>query len=159
MYNRTLFFGFLALVLSTASLHYTKPTTEEKVKQSALYFIDPILLPYVLDYEKELRDRGVDIPTNQTYSVLLTRMPMRLAGIAIGMFNDSTVNVAINMSLWHTYTETEKRFLIYHELSHDVFNVEHNSCRLMITAMSGVNDVHEDFDVLMDELAQVIKCK
>lgn len=158
MPSRAILFLFLAIVLSTISLQLTKkPTTEEKVEKS-VYFIDPTLLPYVLDYEAELNDRGVQIPANQSFSVLLTRMPMRLAGIAIGMFNNTTVNVAINIRLWNTYTETQKRFLIYHELSHDVFNIEHDSCRLMVTAMSGVNDIYEDFDAIMDELANVIKC-
>lgn len=156
MNKRVLLFVLLGFLLTTAGLHYTKQTTKDKVETSPMYFIDPLLLPYVLDYEKELKDRGVSVPNNQSFSVLLSRMPVRIAGIAIGMRNDYAVNVAINIALWKSYTETEKRFLIYHELSHDIFNVEHNSCRLMVTSMVDVGD--EDFNAIMNELANLIKC-
>jgi hypothetical protein len=62
-------------------------------------------------------------------------------GISYGMNNDDKIEIYINPSSWEKFSKPMRYFLMYHELSHDVLNVDHlentplNDEKLMKTTM------------------------
>lgn len=58
-------------------------------------------------------------------------------GIAIGMNDDSKIEIYLNHKDWNKLTSSEKRKLLYHELIHDCYNLDHveNSCDIMASQL------------------------
>jgi hypothetical protein len=56
-----------------------------------------------------------------------------LSGMAIGMDDDSKIEIYIDYDDWNDLTRYEKRKLLYHELLHDCYNLEHvnDQCDIM----------------------------
>ena len=95
--------------------------------------INQPLKPYVFEYFAALRDCGLEFK-NQNFIVVFDGDIMRssLLGVARGMFNKDLVYVQINPRLWQTLTEKQRRHVIFHELSHDIFDVKHNEDLLLM---------------------------
>jgi hypothetical protein len=123
--------------------------TEEKV--NTFYYIDPLALEYVLDFQRDVKSIGLELQNdNKSFSVIIGRLPIRVAGIAIGMMNDKAVNVVLNIEVWNRCSKAEKKALVYHELAHDVFGLEHGTCDLMRGSLRPITDemVKELLDTL-----------
>tara|TARA_R110000803_G_scaffold175969_1_gene238530 strand:- start:6 stop:482 length:477 start_codon:yes stop_codon:yes gene_type:complete len=90
------------------------------------YELSKELQPYVFDYINTLDKFGIKFK-KQSFIVVFDAdiMGTPLVGEAKGMFNNDLVYVKINPKLWNQLTVKQKRHLIFHELSHDVFNIEH----------------------------------
>lgn len=90
------------------------------------YSISKELQPYVKEYLLTLDYHDIE-SKKQSFIVVFDADIMRtnLVGQAKGMFNDSLVYVIINPNLWSRLTVKQRRHLIFHELSHDMFNTEH----------------------------------
>ncbi len=56
-----------------------------------------------------------------------------LVGFANGMNDDTKIDIYLNYKFWKDLTEIEKRSVLYHELLHDCYNLEHvnDSCDLL----------------------------
>lgn len=96
-------------------------------QQKRAEYIAPQIKPYVDMYFKDLKRYGIKFEKKDfgvMFSTKLVGTPY--SGIAYGMFNDNLVYVAINPYQWLILGETERKYLIYHELSHDLFNLKHN---------------------------------
>lgn len=111
---RILLVGFLIIAIFTYKKDYK-------------YFVEPEIKPYVNEYIKLLKDNNVKVK-EQDFVVLFSHvMPApRIAGYAFGMFEDDFVMVNINPNIWVFLTKQQKRTLIFHELSHDLFNTLHS---------------------------------
>ena len=48
-------------------------------------------------------------------------------GISFGMFNDEIIDIYIDNSYWEKANSITRKKLIYHELGHDVLNLEHST--------------------------------
>ena len=126
-------------------------TAKEEKKVDTFYYIDPLVMEYVLDYERDIRSIGLELKNdNVSFSVIVGRLPIRVAGIAVGMLNDKAVNVVLNVSIWDSLSRAEKKALVYHELSHDVFGLKHGTCSLMSGSLREITDdmVKELLDTL-----------
>jgi len=126
-------------------------TAKEEKKVNTFYYIDPSVIEYVLDYERDIRSIGLELQNdNVSFSVIVGRLPIRVAGIAIGMMNDKAVNVVLNVAIWDSLSKAEKKALVYHELSHDVFGLRHGTCDLMSGSLREITDdmVKELLDTL-----------
>jgi len=90
------------------------------------YELSKALQPYVFDYLNTLDKFDIKFK-KQSFIVVFDADIMRtsLVGQAKGMFNDRLVYVKINPRLFGMLTHKQKRHLIFHELSHDLFNIEH----------------------------------
>ncbi len=90
------------------------------------YELSKELQPYVFEYLNTLEKYDIKFK-KQSFIVVFDADIMRtpLVGQAKGMFNDDLVYVKINPKLWSYLTIKQKRHLIFHELSHDIFNIEH----------------------------------
>ena len=101
------------------------------------YNVNKELQPYVKEVLKSLEFHDIEFK-KQSFVVVfdadLIRTP--IAGRALGMDNDDLVYVIINPLMWGKLTVKERRHVIFHELSHDIFNIEHtNLIELMRPSM------------------------
>lgn len=48
------------------------------------------------------------------------------AGLALGMNDDKKVFIVLDSAYWYGASETEKQALLFHELAHDILNVDHS---------------------------------
>ena len=128
-------------------------TAKEEKKVNTFYYVDPSVIEYVLDYERDINSIGLKLKNdNVSFSVIVGRLPIRVAGIAIGMMNDKAVNVVLNVAIWDSLSRAEKKALVYHELSHDVFGLQHGTCDLMRGSLRPITD--EMVKELLDTLAK-----
>jgi hypothetical protein len=71
-------------------------------------------------------------------------------GISFGRDNDEVIEIYINPSSWNKFNRAQKYFLMYHELSHDVLNLddleadEANKGRLMFPNIESYDKVTMD---------------
>ena len=101
-----------------------KPTPQPEPVYT--YELSKELEPYVFEYLSTLDKFGIEIK-RQSFIVVFDAdiMSTPLVGQAKGMFNNDLVYVKINPRLWNQLTRKQKRHLIFHELSHDMFNILH----------------------------------
>ena len=68
------------------------------------------------------------------------------SGMAIGMDDDSKIEIYIDYDDWNDLTRYEKRKLLYHELLHDCYNLEHveNSCDIMSAKINSCSNFDLD---------------
>jgi hypothetical protein len=63
-------------------------------------------------------------------------------GYAIGMNDDKKIEIYLNYNYWTKLTPNEKRKVMYHELLHDCYNLEHvdDSCDIMSHRINDCDD-------------------
>tara|TARA_R110000796_G_scaffold68451_5_gene156826 strand:+ start:57 stop:524 length:468 start_codon:yes stop_codon:yes gene_type:complete len=115
------------------------------------------LQPYVFEYMATLDKYEIEYK-KQSFIVVFDSDIMRtpLVGRAQGMFNDELVYVRIDPREWGYLTPKQRKHLIFHELSHDIFNVLHTEdIELMKPSLpSDVKAFAMDID---KEIAQLMK--
>ena len=105
-------------------------------------FVEYPYQKYVKEFVKELEDAGIKIPEQKRWTVRTepSFFVTTTIGQAVGMFDDRQVMVFV-----HPLLKLQKpnviRFVIWHELSHDVFNLKHGSTMLMKTTASNNDGV------------------
>lgn len=124
------------------------------------YCINQTLKPYVFEYLATLEKNNIKFK-DQSFIVMfdIDLNGSSYAGQARGMFNDSLVFVAINPKAFFSMTEKEKRMLMFHELSHDIFKIKHTpNIKLMLPRMISPKESQElDFDKEVKLLMGYIK--
>ena len=100
-------------------------------------FVEHPYQKYVKEFVKELEDAGIKIPEQKRWTVRTepSFFITTTIGQAIGMLDDRQVMVFV-----HPLLKLQKpnaiRFVIWHELSHDIFNLKHGTTMLMKTTAS-----------------------
>lgn len=116
----------LSMVLLSITIHqfYTKnPETSER--KDTMY-VDYPLLPYVQSFYSYLEQDEIEVPKVELTTVTMNyHLPNRVLGVAWGMFRDEAVVVNINGRIWQYLSHEQKVALVFHELLHDVYDVEH----------------------------------
>ena len=46
-------------------------------------------------------------------------------GVSNSMYDDSSISLSINPSLWKTSSDSKKLYVLFHELGHDILNFRH----------------------------------
>jgi hypothetical protein len=97
-----------------------------KVEPVYTYELSRELKPYVFEYLSTLEKHEIEFK-KQSFIVVFDADIMRtpLVGQAKGMFNNDLVYIKINPKIWRNLTHKQRRHLLFHELSHDLFNIEH----------------------------------
>ena len=82
-------------------------------------------------------------------------------GISFGYNDDSKIDIIINERSWNSFTKAQKHYLIYHELCHDVLNLDDLSVNtdknsIMYPSIHNFKDLDMDdfivnFQMLMDK--------
>ena len=134
--------------------------TDQAQEPVYTYELSRELQPYVFEYLNTLKKYDIEFK-KQSFIVVFDAdiMKTSLVGQAKGMFNDNLIYVKINPKLWNYLTTKQKRHLIFHELSHDIFNTEHTTeIKLMHPSMSSPQDAFAmNIDKAIDELMKYIK--
>lgn len=117
---------FITLLLFITSC--TKLNNDTK----SYFFVEAALRTEVVEYLKELEDAGIEVDYGNRFIVVLSNLNIDVkgaAGIAYGMNDDRGVFVRIDVKAWGSYNKNLRRWLIWHELGHDIFNLEHEEHR------------------------------
>lgn len=130
----------------------------KEYKKPDVVVVNSLLSPYVLEYKAILEEGGVDIPWGKdlvrvTFGV---ELPQQVLGVAWGMDVDNITLVEINFGNWLQLTHEQRRLVMFHELTHDVFNLEHFDIVLMNTPMPE-NITKQKVDLWMEELIEYLK--
>lgn len=128
-------------------------SNEEVKKNDIQYVIDPSVVEYVLDFQRDIESVGLALENdNISFSIILGKLPNTVAGMAIGMFNPYCVNIILDEDIWNILNRSERKALVYHELAHDVFELHHNTCDIMSGGLREITD--EMVEELLDTLTK-----
>jgi hypothetical protein len=119
-------------------------------------WIQPPFEGYYKLYKTRLNKAGIELPVDYVairYNTNLKYTPY--LGVARGMWMPTVVNVIIS-ERWNTYPMAARMWVIFHELTHDIFNIEHGEIDLM---QAGLPEWLESWDVdeAMDQLVRFLK--
>ena len=89
-----------------------------------------------------------------------TTLPDGVVARATGMNKDCCVEILIDLENWNKSSYIEKLFIMFHELGHDIFNLEHSDgIRLMTTNKLDIDNpsvlgemIHEMFMAILKKL-------
>jgi|14_taG_2_1085336.scaffolds.fasta_scaffold13367_1 hypothetical protein len=93
--------------------------------------IDKELQPYVIEFDRVIQESGIDPEYGSLVVIQFRQLRQGLLGIAHGMNHNVTL-IDINSREWFKLSVQDKRMVIFHEMAHDVFNLEHGSTLLMM---------------------------
>ena len=95
-------------------------------------FIEYPYREYVTEYVVTLEKNGIDVPTQKRWTIREEPRFYRTAviGQAIGMLDSREVMISVHPLLKFKDQNTI-RFVLWHELTHDIFDVRHGTTLLM----------------------------
>ena len=149
------FAGVLTILEAGKKIQKAATIKKEIPVRGISVLIDPRLRPYYIEVAQRLNLEGINPNRQKGISITIGSLPKGVLGIAMGMFIDEVVNVIISTDYWFKLSESQKRALIWHELAHDMFNVEHGSVEIMSTSMAKINT--NNIDELIKELIKHIQ--
>ena len=122
--------------------------------------VNSTLAPYVNEYIGVMKANDIKIPWGNDLVLVdfSISLPNNILGIAWGMDIDNITLIGINARTWGGLSPEKRRLLVFHELSHDVFNTRHFETGLMDTPMPRYVTKYK-VDCLLDELVIYLKNK
>ena len=119
-------------------------------------FVEYPYRKYVKEYVKELEDAGIKVPEQKRWTIRTepSFFITTTVGQAIGMLDDRQVMVFVH-PLLKLQRENVIRFVIWHELSHDLFNLKHGTTMLMKATAS--NNDGQIFPIAKKMLIEYLK--
>ena len=119
-------------------------------------FVEYPYRKYVREYVKELEEAGIKVPKQKRWTIRTepSFFITTTIGQAIGMLDDRQVMVFVH-PLLKLQRENVIRFVIWHELSHDVFNLRHGTTMLMKATAS--NNDGQIFPIAKKMLIEYLK--
>ncbi len=96
--------------------------------KSYKYEVSDRLQPYVDEYFEILAENNIKVKKRDfkvVFDTNLVKTPY--AGFSHGMFDSNRVEVSIHPYYWNMLNERQKKILIFHELSHDLFDLLHTN--------------------------------
>ena len=125
---------------------------------------------YVEKFYRDLEVYGIFPKKPKTIIIKLSRLDQldnttHIHGLSFGHNDDSRIEIYINPSSWKQFTRPMRYFLMYHELSHDVLNLDdldikpENEGKLMYPEISSyemksMDDFIESFHSLFEQHAK-----
>ena len=85
--------------------------------------------PYVDQFYRELEQSGIAKVRPKKINIRLESLDTsestyHMHGFSIGFDNDDIIDITINKRSWNTFSKAQKYYLIFHELAHDVLNLD-----------------------------------
>jgi len=127
------------------------------------------LKPYIDKFFRDLNSHGIypAIPTKfiMKFSSLDShKSTSHVHGLSFGFEDDDKVEIYINKNSWNSFNKAQKHYIVYHELSHDILNLDdlndsiENYGRIMFPYISRYNGLKmNDFIENMKHLFKSIK--
>ncbi|MDY0142845.1 MAG: DUF4339 domain-containing protein [Bacteroidales bacterium] len=125
---------------------------------------------YVEKFYRDLEFYGIFPKKPKSTIIKFSRLDQldnttHIHGLSLGYNDDSRIEIYINPSTWQQFTKPMRYFLMYHELAHDVLNLDDldnkpiNEGKLMYPEMSSyekknMDDFIESFHTLFEEQAK-----
>ncbi len=168
--NKTLWIIPVLLVFIMTLLYIGKynedETSIESIRNSA-YNTDVDFNMYVNKFYRDLNFYGIYPPKPKVKIIKFSdfdkmKDKTHIHGMSLGNDDDEKIEIYINPSSWKKFNKPMKYWLMYHELSHDVLNVddlkatEENKGKLMYPELSdyehkNMDDFIESFKKLFEE--------
>ena len=85
--------------------------------------------PYVDQFYRELEQSGIAKVRPKKMNIRLESLDTsentyHMHGFTTGFDNDNIIDITINKRSWNTFNKAQKYYLIFHELAHDVLNLD-----------------------------------
>ena len=109
-------------------------STEVEVIYSEDRDKDQPLYDYLDLFVEEAAEHGIDLSYVYDGKIEIyfgTWQPTILSGLSTGYKNDNLIKIYINEAAWDYRNEIDKKFLIFHELGHDIFDLKHGDTELL----------------------------
>lgn len=128
----TLFFAvFLLIIIMPISLFLSKHNKEAKLYRQIVnssYSSDEDFMIYVDKFYRDVEFHGIFAVRPSTIIIKFAKLEQMIEtthihGVSFGMNDDSKIEIYINPSSWNNFNKAQRYFLMYHELAHDVLNV------------------------------------
>lgn len=86
------------------------------------------------EFVSDAASHGIDL--NYVYDGRITLLfgdwnDSFMSGISYDKGNDGSITIYIHERAWNRKSEIKRKYLFYHELGHDIFNLKHRGPRLM----------------------------
>ena len=157
--NQYLLAQLLVVVTAFFAITFHQTLTQEARRNSApeKFAVNSMIRPYVAEYQMILQSHGIELPWGKVVVIDFTpTLPSGTLGVAWGMDVDEVTVISINMSDWRHLTNQERRIVVFHELTHDLFNLQHFSTPLMDTPMP-MTVTKQLVDSAMAQLIEILK--
>jgi hypothetical protein len=165
-------FTILIFVLLVGVIYF-KYQNKSNIKKDIIensYLGDEDFNIYIDKYYRDLEYYGIFPKKPKTLIVKFSKLDQldnttHLHGISYGYNDDEKIEIYINPTSWAKFSKPMKYFLMYHELSHDLLNLEDldkglvNEGRLMYPSLysyenKNMDDFIESFQTLFEEEAK-----
>lgn len=123
--------------------------------------------PYVDQFYRELEQSGIVKVRPKKINIRLESLDTsestyHMHGFSIGFDNDDIIDITINKRSWNTFSKAQKYYLIFHELAHDVLNLDDldynnpNEKNIMYPSIHSfkslsMDDFIDNFNLLLEE--------
>ena len=123
--------------------------------------------PYVDQFYRELEQYGIVKVRPKKINIRLESLDTsentyHMHGFSTGFDNDDIIDITINKRSWNTFSKAQKYYLIFHELAHDVLNLDDldynnpNEKNIMYPSIHSfkslsMDDFIDNFNILLEE--------
>ena len=123
--------------------------------------------PYVDQFYRELKQFGIAKVRPKKINIRLESLDTsentyHMHGFSTGFDNDDIIDITINKRSWNTFSKAQKYYLIFHELAHDVLNLDDldynnpNEKNIMYPSIHSfkslsMDDFIDNFNLLLEE--------
>lgn len=123
--------------------------------------------PYVDQFYRELKQFGIAKVRPKKINIRLESLDTsentyHMHGFSTGFDNDDIIDITINKRSWNTFSKAQKYYLIFHELAHDVLNIDDldynnpNEKNIMYPSIHSfkslsMDDFIDNFNLLLEE--------
>jgi hypothetical protein len=133
---KTFKIGLLSLVLSVIfvlliSFYNSKPNTNSTdfTKINYAEEVDSELKPYLDKFLRDLNNFEIIYDIPKTIILKLKNLDKKELtrhshAISLGFNQNDLVEIYINTDSWNSFNKTQKYYVIYHELCHDILNLD-----------------------------------
>ena len=138
-------------------------STTQAQHENFQYSINPKLMPILKEYVGDLISYGVQYGFGDSLTVEMAEIDLNFEGIVemgipVGMNDNSKVEVYIDIKSWNKIDYNHKKWVLYHELTHDIYNTGHNEVKLMSDSIpENISD--EELESAVYELMVYLKKK
>lgn len=156
--KKNLLIGLGLLITFFLGYFYVTPNEDQKfyngIAESS-YDSDINFQPYINKYYRDAEVFGLYPQKPKTTIIRFAKLDQlknttHLHGVSYGYEDDDKIEIYINPSTWEKFNKPMRYFLIYHELSHDILNVDDlemdvtNEGKLMYPAISSFETLTMD---------------
>ena len=97
--------------------------------RSLSYESNEELKPYIDKFFRDLDNNNVPYIIPQNFIVKFSDLESykntsHIHGMSLGHKDDDRVEIYINKRSWNSFNKTQRYYIVYHELSHDILNLD-----------------------------------